>query len=207
MKGKERVSRRLWYIKKISLFKSLTELTKLFGALALGLSSELPTLRGQLARRSTAKLCHNQVHMTCGSHRPPGSHPCLLYYKLAKLYYKLAKLYYKLAKLYSRITRYNIAPEASWPHNTTTSTLPPNDVLARVCGARAPGRAAMAMPGACSICQHQLCDPRLRCKKNLPSLSPTPCRGGPYKHEPPPAPLPARQRHRAQVTQGQSGRR
>ena len=33
-------------------------------ALALGLSSELPTLCGQLARRSTAKLCHNQVHMT-----------------------------------------------------------------------------------------------------------------------------------------------
>ena len=32
---------------------------------ALGLSSELPTLCGQLARRSTAKLCHNQAHMTC----------------------------------------------------------------------------------------------------------------------------------------------
>ena len=31
--------------------------------------SELPTLCGQLARRPTAKLCHNQVHMTCGSHR------------------------------------------------------------------------------------------------------------------------------------------
>ena len=36
-------------------------------ALAFGLSSELSTLCGQLARRSTAKLCHNQVHMTCGS--------------------------------------------------------------------------------------------------------------------------------------------
>ena len=34
-----------------------------YRALALGLSSELPTLCGQLARRSTAKLCHNQVHM------------------------------------------------------------------------------------------------------------------------------------------------
>ena len=33
----------------------------------MGLSSELPTLCGQLARRSTAKLCHNQVHMTYGS--------------------------------------------------------------------------------------------------------------------------------------------
>ena len=39
-----------------------------YRALALGLSSELPTLCGQLARRSAAKLCHNQVHMTCGSH-------------------------------------------------------------------------------------------------------------------------------------------
>ena len=36
-------------------------------ALALGLSSELLTLCGQLAMRSTAKLCHHQVHMTYGS--------------------------------------------------------------------------------------------------------------------------------------------
>ena len=47
-------------------------------ALALGLSSELPTLCGQLARRSTAKLCHNQVHTACGSHRSPGSHPLFI---------------------------------------------------------------------------------------------------------------------------------
>ena len=34
-----------------------------YRALALRLSSALPTLCGQLARRSTAKLCHNQLHM------------------------------------------------------------------------------------------------------------------------------------------------
>ena len=53
------------------MFKTLTRLDNgrtFYRALALGLSSELPTLCGQLARRSTAKLCHNQVHMTCGSH-------------------------------------------------------------------------------------------------------------------------------------------
>ena len=46
----------------------LTNGRTFYRALALGLSSELPTLCGQLARRSTAKLCHNQLHMTCGSH-------------------------------------------------------------------------------------------------------------------------------------------
>ena len=50
------------------VFKTLTRLDNgrtFHRALALGLSSELPTLCLQLARRSTAaKLCHNQVHMT-----------------------------------------------------------------------------------------------------------------------------------------------
>ena len=57
--------------KSCNLFKTLTRVGNgrtFYRALALGLSSELPTLCGQLARRSTAKLCHNQVHMTCGSH-------------------------------------------------------------------------------------------------------------------------------------------
>ena len=57
--------------KRYNIFKTLARLDNgrtFYRALALGLSSELPTLCGQLARLSTAKLCHNQVHMTCGSH-------------------------------------------------------------------------------------------------------------------------------------------
>ena len=53
------------YRKKVNLFK-FDRVDKTFWSSGVGSFQRAPgpTLRGQLARRSTAKLCHNQAHMT-----------------------------------------------------------------------------------------------------------------------------------------------